>query len=200
MKVKKKQETAFHILDWLEDPLEGMTISHLFVYVAAKIDWDQYKDMDVLDLIEQYRDEHSHSSHEKNENMDQLQLLQAQITLEMASYVISECMNENCGIPRDLIQRIIENPKHSSCELPSMTDSNSLSISNAIASFKLFIEKYHNTNKEDDLTNLQTEFKQITTSLWMQQTHSDNTYWVVPKGTKEAHKIRIYLCCEDVRV
>ncbi|ETO34252.1 hypothetical protein RFI_02842, partial [Reticulomyxa filosa] len=163
--VKHKQEKAFQILNWLENPLE------------EKVDWNIYDDMDLSDLINQYKNQHRCSSHE-NENNSKLQWLKTQITLEAMNYVAKECIAEVRSIPNELVERIIQNFKCCS-ESSSMIGSNSSRISNAMSSLKKFIEKYHNTNEEDDLTNLQTELEHIEAlPILMEQQTVDNMYWV----------------------
>ncbi|ETO24617.1 hypothetical protein RFI_12543 [Reticulomyxa filosa] len=182
--VKNKQEKAFQILNWLEHPLE------------EKVDWSNFEDMNVSDLVNQYKDEHSHSSHETESN-NKLQRLKTQITLEAMKCVVSECMNEECGVPQALTERIIRNLKFSS-ELPSIAGSNSSNISDAIALLKVFIDKYHHTNEKDDLTDLQRELKQIEIlPQLIEQKTLDNTYWIVSKHIENSRRLRIYLYCPE---
>ncbi|ETO31824.1 hypothetical protein RFI_05293, partial [Reticulomyxa filosa] len=182
MKVKQKQEKVLYILNWLENPVE------------EKIDWEQYEGMDISDLITRYKDEHYHPSH-GNEDVNHLQLLKAQITLEVIKPVVNECMDERCSIPQGLMNRVAQ----------TLTDgNNSNNISSALKLWKELMEKYHNRNEKDDLADLQIEWNELVAYLWIQQKDSDNMYWVVPKDTTESRRLRIYVYCpkhpERVRV
>ncbi|ETO32995.1 hypothetical protein RFI_04112 [Reticulomyxa filosa] len=210
--VKNKQEKAFQILNWLEHPLEGTIQSmlhayvHIFspksraskliVHVSEKIDWSNFEDIAVSDdLVNYYKD--LHDSPQKDENDNKLQWLKMQITLEAMKYVAKECIIEVCSIPNELIERIIRNLKHCSGS-SSMTDSDSTNISHAIVLLRRFIEKYHNTNEEEeeDLTKLQKELEQIEAlPILIEQQTVDNMYWIVSKQAINPRRLRIYLYC-----
>ncbi|ETO32994.1 hypothetical protein RFI_04113, partial [Reticulomyxa filosa] len=179
--VKNKQEKVSHILSWLGNPSEG-TIKFIIIFFFGskklkKIDQNEYKDINVSDLIDLYKDQYNCSSH-GDENSNKLQWLKTYITVEAMKYVAKECMIEACSIPNELVEPVIRNLKCCS-EVSSMMGSNSISVSNSMSSLKAFIEKYHNTNEEDDLTNLQTELEHIEAlPILIEQQTVDNMYWV----------------------
>ncbi|ETO10550.1 hypothetical protein RFI_26827, partial [Reticulomyxa filosa] len=166
----------------------------MLVFITEKIDQDEYKDMNVSDLIDPYKDQYNCSSH-GNENNNKLQWLKTHITVEAMKYVAKECMMEACSIPNELVKRVIRNLKYCS-EVPSMMGSNSISVSNTMSSLKAFIEKYHNINERDDLTNLQTELEQIEVlPILVEQQTSDNMHWIISKQATNLRRLRIYLYC-----
>ncbi|ETO11218.1 hypothetical protein RFI_26159, partial [Reticulomyxa filosa] len=148
----------------------------MFAIITEKIDQDEYKDMNVSNLINQYN---------ASKNDDKLKWLKTHITVEAMKYVAKECMIEACSIPNELVERVIR----------------SVSVSNTISSLKTFIEKYHNTNEEDDLTKLQEELRQIDVfPVSIEQQTSDNMYWIISKQATNPRRLRIYLYCPELEI
>ncbi|ETN97282.1 hypothetical protein RFI_40249, partial [Reticulomyxa filosa] len=145
----------------------------MFAIITEKIDQDEYKDMNVSDLINQY----SRSS-DASKNDDKLKWLKTRIIVETMKYVAKECMIEACSIPNEMVERVIR--------------------SVSVSSLKTFIEKYHNTNERDDLTRLQEELEQIEVPpILIEPQTSDNMYWIISKQVTNPRRLRIYLYCPE---